>query len=214
MTTLDCRDPVTRPRLAGNPEGRRRSAILVIVPSELRSITPRRRILRGIRASAERGNRVMQASPEGVGTRTRPRLSVTTVRFEERAKQVRYRQPGPVSEFAGGWVGFADDGIVSESLVGGAARWYLFPRISAGPEVLYIHGHNHSHLLMTDNLTFDVLGPINRRPRSVTPFVAGGGVFQTRKSLFTGTFTSSEGIVFRAGGAGEMTREQSDHEIL
>ena len=109
-------------------------------------------------------------------------------------------RPGSVAEFAGGWVGFADDGIASESLVGGAARWYLLPRISVGPEVLYIHGDNHSHLVVTGNLTFDVLGPINRRPRPVTPFlVAGGGVFQTRESLFTGTFTSSEGA-FTAGG--------------
>lgn len=28
-------------------------------------------------------------------------------------------RPGPAAEFAAGWVGFADDGIVSESLVGG-----------------------------------------------------------------------------------------------
>ena len=31
-------------------------------------------------------------------------------------------QPGPVAEFAGGWVGFADDGVVSQSLIGGAVR--------------------------------------------------------------------------------------------
>jgi hypothetical protein len=30
---------------------------------------------------------------------------------------------GPAAEFSAGRVGFADDGIVSESPVGGAARW-------------------------------------------------------------------------------------------
>jgi Outer membrane protein beta-barrel domain len=109
-------------------------------------------------------------------------------------------RPGPAVEFAAGWVGFADDGIVSESLVGGAARWYLLPRISVGPEVAYIHGNNHSHLMVTGNMTYDLLSPTNGRPRRVSPFVvAGGGLFQTREQFFSGTFTSSEGA-FTAGG--------------
>ena len=109
-------------------------------------------------------------------------------------------RPGPSVEFGIGWVGFADDGIVSESLVGGGARWYLLPRISIGPEILYLKGNNHSHLMVTGNVTWDVLGRLNDRPRGMTPFlVAGAGVFQTRESFFTGTFTATEGA-FTAGG--------------
>ena len=109
-------------------------------------------------------------------------------------------RPGLAAELAAGWVGFADDGIVSESLVGGAARWYLLPRVSVGPELVYISGPHHSHLVLTGNVTWDVLAPTNRRPRRVTPFlVAGGGVFQTREHLFNGTYMSSEGA-FTAGG--------------
>jgi hypothetical protein len=109
-------------------------------------------------------------------------------------------RPGPAVELAAGWVGFADDGIVGEGQVGVAARWYLLPRFSAGPEVVYINGDNHSHLMVTGNVTWDVLAPANRRPRAVTPFlVAGSGVFQTREHLFNGTYTSSEGA-FTAGG--------------
>ena len=109
-------------------------------------------------------------------------------------------RPGPAVEFAAGWVGFADDGIVSESLVGGDARWYVLPRVSVGPELVYIHNAHHSHLVLTGNVTWDMLAPTNRRPRRLTPFlVAGGGVFQTRERLFTGTYTSSEGA-FTAGG--------------
>ena len=109
-------------------------------------------------------------------------------------------RPGPVPEFEVGWVGFADDGIVSESLVGGAVRLYVLPRISIGPEVVYIRGDNHSHVVATGNLTWDLFAPTNGRPRQVTPFlVAGGGVFQTREAFPTGTFTSSEGA-FTAGG--------------
>ena len=109
-------------------------------------------------------------------------------------------RPGPAAGLTAGWVGFADDGIVSESLVGGAARWYLLPRVSVGPELAYIHGAHHSHLVVTGNVTWDVLAPSNRRSHRVTPFlVAGGGVFQTREHFFDGTYTPSEGA-FTAGG--------------
>ncbi len=118
-------------------------------------------------------------------------------------------RPAPATEFAAGWVGFADDGIVSESLVGGAARWYLLPRISVGPEVAYIHGDNHSHLIVTGNVTFDVFAPTSGRPRQVTPFlVVGGGVFQTRESFFTGTFRSTEGAFTGGGGVRALVSDR------
>ena len=109
-------------------------------------------------------------------------------------------RPGPAVEFAAGWLSFADDGIVNESMVGSAARWYLLPRISVGPEIAYIQGGNHSHLMATGNVTWDLLAPTGGRPRRVTPFlVAGGGVFQTRQRFVTETFTSHDGA-FTAGG--------------
>jgi hypothetical protein len=109
-------------------------------------------------------------------------------------------RPGAVAEVAAGWVGFADDGIVSESLVGGAVRFYLRPRLSIGPEVVYIQGDNHSHLVVTGNVTWDLFPPTNGRQALITPFfVAGGGVFQTRERFPSGGFTSSEGA-FTAGG--------------
>ena len=110
---------------------------------------------------------------------------------------------GPEAEVAVGWVGFADDGIASESLVGGAARWYVRPRISVGPELVYMGGSNHSHLMATGNVTWDMVGSRSRRP--LTPFlVVGAGVFQTRETLFTGTFTSHEGAFTAGGGVRAM----------
>jgi hypothetical protein len=109
-------------------------------------------------------------------------------------------RPSPVAEFIAGWVGFADDGIVSEGMFGGAARVYLLPRIAIGPEALYIEGENHSHFVLTGNLTWDVIGPIGRTPARVTPFlVVGGGLYQTREDFPSGPYTSSEGA-FTAGG--------------
>lgn len=94
------------------------------------------------------------------------------------------QRPGPAAELAIGWIGFADDGIVSETLIG---------------------GNNHSHFVVTGNLTCDLLAPRNGRPRTVTPFlVAGGGLFQTRETLFTSDFTSNEGA-FTAGGGVRAT---------
>ena len=103
--------------------------------------------------------------------------------------------PRVVMEGAAGWVGFADDGIVGEPLVGGSARLYVRPGLSVGPEIVYLAGDNHQHLMLTGNLTWDlVLG------RSLTPFLLmGGGLFQTRESFPTGAYTSREGA-FTAGG--------------
>lgn len=104
-------------------------------------------------------------------------------------------RPAPAAEVAVGWVGFPDDGLVSETLVGGAARWYLSPRVAIGPEVFRLGGPNHSHLVVTGNVTFDLL-----TTQPVTPFIViGGGMFQTREPFPAGDFTSREGA-FTAGG--------------
>lgn len=109
------------------------------------------------------------------------------------------RPPASI-DVAAGWVGFADDGIVSEAMFGGAARWYVSPRIGLGPEALYIAGENHSHFVLTGNVTFDLLVPANGRPRPVTPFlVIGGGLYQTSETFISETYRSSEGA-FTAGG--------------
>jgi hypothetical protein len=120
--------------------------------------------------------------------------------------------PGAAAELSIGWVGFADDGIVSETMVGGTVRFYLTPRVSVGPEVVYIKGSGHSHLMVTGNVTYDVLGPVRGRPRLVTPYlVAGGGVFQTRDEFRGETFKSNEGA-FTAGGGLRAVAE--DHIIV
>lgn len=118
-------------------------------------------------------------------------------------------RPGPAVDLAAGWVGFADDGIVSEGLVGGAARWYLLPRVSIGPEIVYIHGPNHSHLVLTGNVAWDLLAPTRGRARTVTPFVvAGGGAFQTREHFFNSSYTSSEGAFTVGGGVRALVSDR------
>jgi hypothetical protein len=106
----------------------------------------------------------------------------------------------PTIDLSAGWVGFADDGVVGEGLIGVAGRIYLSPRVAVGPELVYIAGDRHSHLVLTGNVTFDFVAPAAGRPPGVTPFlVVGGGLFQTRESFFGADYTASEGA-FTAGG--------------
>jgi len=117
------------------------------------------------------------------------------------ARAAAEERPNPTAEVAGGTLLFADDGVVSEGFLGGAARFYLTPKISVGPELAGIWGDRHSHLMLTGNLTYDLVGSVNGNPRPVTPFVVvGAGLFQTRERFFSAeTFTSTEGA-FTAGG--------------
>ena len=83
----------------------------------------------------------------------------------------------------------------------GRAVFTLTPRVSVGPEISYVSGDNHSHFILTGNVTFDLVQPTGGRPRVVTPFVTlGAGLFRTSE-VFPDieTFTSTEGA-FTAGG--------------
>jgi hypothetical protein len=110
--------------------------------------------------------------------------------------------PRAAAELSAGWIGFPDDGVtVSEGMVGGTVRWHLTPRVSVGPEILWINGSNHSHLVLTGNVTFDLLDPRNGHPAPITPFiVVGGGMFRTNESFFNGEFSSTEGAYTVGGG--------------
>jgi hypothetical protein len=68
------------------------------------------------------------------------------------------RRPAPVAEFTAGTFLFPDDAIVHEAFIGGSVRFHLLPRLSIGPEVAYVQGSNHSHLVATGNVTFDFIG--------------------------------------------------------
>lgn len=102
----------------------------------------------------------------------------------------------PSVEFTGGILNFADDGIVMEGMIGAAARFPVTRRISVGPEMLFVSGTNHSHLIATGNVTYDIFAT----DRTAMPFlVAGGGFFRTREQFPAGAFSSTEGA-FTAGG--------------
>jgi hypothetical protein len=110
-------------------------------------------------------------------------------------------RPSPAVEFAAGSLLFADDGIVPEGFAGGAARVYLSPRISIGPEISMVWGQRHSHVIATGNLTIDLVVSLKDRPRAVTPFVVvGGGLFRTNEEFPFTSFSSTEGAFTVGGG--------------
>ena len=97
-------------------------------------------------------------------------------------------------EVSGGKVAFTE---TTETFAGGAARFYVTPRISLGPEISFIQGDNHTHWTATGNLTLDFI--TQRSGRHFIPFaVVGGGLFETREKFTNQTFTSREGA-FTAG---------------
>jgi hypothetical protein len=110
-------------------------------------------------------------------------------------------RPAPVAEFAAGPYLFPDDSLVTEGFIGGAARFYLLRRISVGPEISYVQGDNHSHLILNGCLTIDFVGPVHGQPRLFMPFATvGAGLFRSSgRSLGGRDLTYNEGS-FTAGG--------------
>ena len=110
-------------------------------------------------------------------------------------------KPAPAAEFAAGALFFPDDGVVTEPFVGGHVRFYVSPRVSLGPELAFVNGERHSHLMLTGNVTVDLARPQPGGSVRVVPFVvAGGGLFTTSESFPNDpSFTSTEGA-FTAGG--------------
>ena len=108
--------------------------------------------------------------------------------------------PRPAVELVAGVLVFPDDGTVRESMAGGSARFHLSPRIAIGPEITFVQGSRHTHVIATGNLTFDVIGAAGAQEPPVTPFlVVGGGWYHSRDEFPSGSFNSNEGA-FTAGG--------------
>ena len=109
----------------------------------------------------------------------------------------------PAVEFLAGYAGFADDATIDHSVFGGAARVYMTPRLSVGPEITYMRGpFDDRDWFFLGNLTFDILHPRAGRPPTVSPFLIAGGGFSTHSDRFpSGTFRSYEGAFAAGGGA-------------
>ena len=99
-----------------------------------------------------------------------------------------------------GYTGLVDDATDHFLTMGGAVRAYLTPRVSVGPEFVFMTGSESIRdraLMLTGNVVFDVFPP---GTRPVTPFLVGGlGMFWSRESFPSGPFWSSD-PAFTVGG--------------
>lgn len=98
-----------------------------------------------------------------------------------------------------GWAGFVDDATIEHTVFGGALVIPLTPRISVGPEFMYMAGPGSDRdMFVIGSIWFDFLSP---RPHAyVTPYVVAGGGFMHHSNEFAGrAFSAGEGA-FSAGG--------------
>ena len=95
---------------------------------------------------------------------------------------------------------FPADCVVTDGMVGEIGAPLCAAAVAKAPQLVFVQGSNHSHSMLTGNVTFDFFGPAGGREPRVTPFVViGGGMFQTRDKTPRGGFTSYDGA-FTAGG--------------
>ena len=105
----------------------------------------------------------------------------------------------PRIEGTAGHAAFVDEDPIDHFMFGGAARLALTPRLSVGPEVVYMIGPGADRdLFVTGNVWFDLLRP--GAGRRVTPYVVAGGGFMRHRDEFITDFTSTEGAF--TGGVG------------
>jgi hypothetical protein len=125
-------------------------------------------------------------------------LSLAAANFSSAQTEER---PLAVAEMQTGWVGFVDESATDHAAFGGATRFYVSPRVAFGPEVAYLRGPGSDRdVMITGNLSFDVLRPRFGRPPRVSPFVLVGGGFEQHVDRFGSISYSSYEGAFTGGG--------------
>lgn len=106
------------------------------------------------------------------------------------------------AELSIGWAGFADEALIDHAVFGGSARLPLTPRVSVGPELVYMRGPGTDRdLFVTGNLTFDMI-PRGSARRAVSPFfVIGAGLMRHQTRFGPTGFSHTGGAVTGGGGA-------------
>jgi hypothetical protein len=111
--------------------------------------------------------------------------------------------PRAAAEVIAGYAGFADESMINHSVAGAAVRYQLSPRVSIGPELVYMAGPGADRdlFLMGTMWIHFRQRPAGERAGSVSPFiVAGGGLMRHSNRFGISSFSRVEGAF--SGGAG------------
>jgi hypothetical protein len=109
-------------------------------------------------------------------------------------------RPAPSLELHTGYAGFVDEVWIKRTMIGGAGRAFVSPRVAVGPEFLYLDGRDGEHdWTLMGTVTFDVLR--ESASTRVIPFVvAGAGMVRQTALVGTGFFTSRDPTFSGGGG--------------
>jgi hypothetical protein len=110
-------------------------------------------------------------------------------------------QSAAVVEFTAGMAAFIDEVPIGHHLIGAAVRVPVTPRLSVGPEIVYMRGPgNARNVFGTGNLTFDLRDAPVGRPRRIMPFLVVGGGVSRLSNRFNGSPFSSHEFAITGGG--------------
>jgi hypothetical protein len=108
---------------------------------------------------------------------------------------------GVAVEGVAGWVGFADDATIQTTAIGAAARIPVSPRVSIGPEVLYLIGDGGDRdLFVLGSVWFDIVEATPQR-RVVPYLTVGAGYMRHDENFGSFRFISGDFVIEGGGGA-------------
>jgi hypothetical protein len=102
-----------------------------------------------------------------------------------------------------GRAAFVDDTEdLDHALVGGAARFRLTPRLSVGPEIVYMSAPGNDHdLFVMGSVWLDLIATDPVEPDRFVPFlVVGAGLMRHTDGSDYWTYSSTEGALSAGGG--------------
>ena len=101
-------------------------------------------------------------------------------------------------EVSGGYAGFVDEATIDHGTLGAGWRWRVTPRLSLGPEIVYMRGPGADRDVF---LTGKLVLYATPASRASLYFVADGGMMLHRNDFFrTGVEWFKEGAVSFGGG--------------